>query len=181
MSSDNIFSQSPLGEEDEMEQRLWPYLDGTADQEEQSLIQRLVAEDAAWKAKYQELLSLKTMMQDAELEQPSMRFTKNVMEEIAKLHVAPAAKKYINNRIIWGIGFFFIALLVGTLVYGIGEMFSTPGEASRFSKKIENVDFSRFFNNNVVNALMMVNVVIGLFLFDNYLSNQRKKFRKEAE
>jgi len=37
-----------------------------------------------------------------------------------------------------------------------------------------------FFNNTWVNVFMMINVVLGLFLVDNYFSNKRKGFRKEA-
>jgi hypothetical protein len=58
-------------------------------------------------------------------------------------------------------------------------MINSP-EASSVSKSIGKLDFSKFFNNNLVNALMMINVVIGLFLLDNYLTNKRKQFRKEA-
>nr|MBP7109894.1 hypothetical protein [Chitinophagaceae bacterium] len=119
-------------------------------------------------------------LKSSELEAPSMRFSKNVMEEISKLHIAPATKNYINNKIIWGIGFFFIALLIGLLVYGFGQMEWTSGSESSISKNINKIDFSKFFNNSFVNAFMMINVILGLFLLDNYLNIKRKAFRKEA-
>lgn len=159
---------------------MWEYLDGQASPAEQTVIAKLLQEDASWKAKYQELLQVKELLHSSELEQPSLRFTKNVMEGIARLQIAPAAKSYINKRIIWGIGIFFIAMLVGTLVYGFGEMLAEPATSSTLSKNIGKLDLSRFFNNNLLNALMMINVVIGLFLLDNYLSNKRRQFRKEA-
>lgn len=120
------------------------------------------------------------LLKSSELEAPSMRFSKNVMEEISKLHIAPATKNYINNKIIWGIGFFFIALLIGLLVYGFGQMEWTSGSESSISKNINKIDFSKFFNNSFVNAFMMINVILGLFLLDNYLNIKRKAFRKEA-
>lgn len=159
---------------------MWEYIDGMTSPAEKPVIERLLQEDAAWKAKYQELLQVNDLLRSSEMEQPSLRFTKNVMESIAKLHIAPAAKTYINNKIIWGIGFFFIAMLIGILIYGFGQMLVTPGEQSEVSKNLQKLDFSKFFNNNLVNALMMINLVIGLFLFDNYLSNKRKQYRKEA-
>lgn len=163
-----------------MEERLWEYIDGMTSPAEKTVIERLLQEDAAWKSKYQELLRVNELLRSSEMEQPSLRFTKNVMEEIAKLHIAPAARTYINKKIIWGIGFFFIAILIGILIYGFGQMLASPGEQSAVSKNFEKLDFSKFFNNNLVNALMMINLVIGLFLFDNYLSNKRKQYRKEA-
>ena len=84
----------------QIEERLWDYIDGLGSPEERSAIQILIAENIEWQHKYKELLNIHQMMNDAELEAPSMRFTKNVMEEIARHHVAPATKTYINKNII---------------------------------------------------------------------------------
>ncbi|MBL0271138.1 MAG: hypothetical protein IPP99_21275 [Chitinophagaceae bacterium] len=179
MNHNNTMDSSSEGNSG-MEQRLWDYIDGLSQTDEKELIGKLLKEDMAWKSKYEELIKVQDWLQQADTEQPSLRFTKNVMEEIARTQINPAAHHYINNRIIWGIGFFFIAMMVGILIYGFGQMISSPGEASSVSKSIGKLDFSKFFNNNLVNALMMINVVIGLFLLDNYLTNKRKQFRKEA-
>ena len=90
-----------------IEARLWEFIDGHSSVEEKTVIERLLQTDAEWKAKYSELVEVNEMLQSSELEAPSMRFTKNVMEEIAKMHIAPATKSYINKRIIWGIVFFY--------------------------------------------------------------------------
>ena len=163
-----------------IEERLWNFIDGSVTTDEKTVIEKLLETDIAWKAKYSELLQVNDLLKSSELEAPSMRFSKNVMEEISKLHIAPATKSYINNRIIWGLGFFFIALLVGFLIYGFGQMEWTSGSESSISKNINKIDFSKFFNNSSVNAFMMINVILGLFLLDNYLNIKRKAFRKEA-
>ena len=163
-----------------IEERLWNFIDGSVTTDEKTVIEKLLETDIAWKAKYSELLQVNDLLKSSELEAPSMRFSKNVMEEISKLHIAPATKSYINNRIIWGLGFFFIALLVGFLIYGFGQMEWTSGSESSISKNINKIDFSKFFNNSFVNAFMMISVILGLFLLDNYLNIKRKAFRKEA-
>ena len=145
----------------------------------------MLESDAEWKAKYHELLEVQQLLQSSELEAPSMRFTKNVMEEIAKLHIAPATRNYINKRIIWGIGAFFITIIVGFLVYGVGQVDWTVQGDSKLPVDLTNIDFSKvdyskMFNNNLVNAFMMINVILGLFLLDRYLANKRKKFHEEA-
>ena len=162
-----------------MEERLWSYIDGTSTVEEKSAVEKLMQENASWKEKYRELLEVNQLIHASELDQPSMRFTKNVMEEIAKLHIAPATKSYINNKIIWGIGVFFITILVGSLVYGIGQIDWTTSGNSNLPVDLSKVDYSKMFNNSYMNVLMMINVVLGLFLFDRYLTNKRKKFREE--
>jgi hypothetical protein len=162
-----------------IEERLWNFIDGTVSVDEKSVIEQLLQNNAEWKVKYNELLQVNEMLQSSDLESPSLRFSKNVMEEISKLHIAPATKSYINKKIIWSIGFFFIAMLIGVLIYGFGQMTFGSGEETTISKNISKVDFSKFFSNTWVNAFMMINVVIGLVLLDNYLSNKRKEFRKQ--
>ena len=163
-----------------IEERLWEFIDGHSSLEEKTVIERLLQTDTEWKAKYSELLEVNEMLQSSELEAPSMRFTKNVMEDIAKMHIAPATKSYINKRIIWGIGLFFMTMLVAILVYGFSQMDWSTGESSAITDKISKIDYTKFFNNTWVNAFMMINVLLGLVLLDNYFSNKRKQFRKEA-
>jgi preprotein translocase subunit Sss1 len=160
-----------------IEERLWNYIDGTAAADEKTMIDKLLETDNEWKVKYHELMQVNELLRSSELDAPSMRFSKNVMEEIAKLHISPATKTYINKKIIWGIGFFFIALIVGFLIYSIGQIdWAAPNSTT--DKYIGKVDLSKIFSNTWVNVFMMINVVLGLILLDNYFSNKRKEFRK---
>jgi len=109
-----------------------------------------------------------------------LRFTKNVMEEITKYQIAPATKTYINNKIIWGIGLFFITLIIGFLIYGFGQVDWNAKGDNNLPVDIGKVDFSKFFNNTYVNIFMMINVVLGLMLLDRYLESKKKKIQKEA-
>ena len=160
----------------DIEARLWEYIDGFTSGEERSVIQKLIDENTEWKTKYQELLELHQSINLVELEQPSLRFTKNVMDEIAKHHIAPAAKTYINKYIIWGIGIFFITVIVGFLVYGFAQVDWTAASDSKSTLGVDlnKIDYGRMFNNNFVNMFMMLNVVLGLFLLDRFLANKRK-------
>ena len=162
----------------DIEERLWNYIDGTSAGAEKSAVAQLLQSNAEWKAKYHELLEVNKLLQSSELEQPSMRFTKNVMEEISRLHIAPATKTYINKRIIWGIGIFFITLIVGFIIYGFGQInWNEPG-TSTISENLNKVNFNKIFSNTYVNVFMMINVVLGLVLLDNFLTNKRKEFQK---
>lgn len=166
----------------EIEFRLWEYIDGSGNTEERSAVEKLVAENAEWRAKYHELLEVHRSISLVELEQPSLRFTKNVMEEIARLHINPAAKQYINNKVIWGIGAFFLTVIVAFLVYGLSQIDWSASENvnSGLLDKITDADYSKMFNNTFVNIFMMLNVVLGLMLFDRYLNNKKKKLMEEA-
>ncbi|MDQ3278097.1 MAG: hypothetical protein M3Q06_07210 [Bacteroidota bacterium] len=166
---------SPEQESSDMESRLWDYIDGSS--REASTIKKLIAENIAWRTKYAELLDIHSLVQGTELEEPSLRFTKDVMEEIARLQITPAAKKYINTKIIWGIAAFFITIIVGFLGYGFSQVNWSSSSSSNTAMGIDfaSVDYSRMFGNSFVNLFMMLNVVLGLMLLDRYLSMKRKK------
>lgn len=163
----------------EIELKLWDYIDGTADFTERAIVEKLIAENAEWRAKYHELLEVNSLINDTELEQPSMRFTKNVMEEISRLHIAPATKNYINNKIIWGIAIFFITVIIGSLGYGFSQIDWSTGSNGKGIGGIDftAVDYSQMFNNSFVNGFMVLNIVLGLMLLDRYLNEKRKNFR----
>jgi len=165
---------------EEIEVRLWEYIDGFSKDDERPVIEKLIAENAEWRAKYHELLEVHQSLNLVELEEPSLRFTKNVMEEIAKYQIAPATKTYINNKVIWSIGIFFITMIVGFLIYGFAQIdWSVAGDSkSTLGIDLTKVDYSQMFNNNLMNGIMMLNVVLGLFLFDRYLSNKNKKLKE---
>lgn len=166
-----------MNKEMEMEIRLWDYIDGTAPETEQQAVARLIADHAEWRAKYSELMEVHNLIDLTELEQPSMRFTKNVMEEIAKYNIAPATKNYINNKIIWSIGLFFIIVIGGLLVYGFGQIDWSTGTSNSNPAGIDftAIDYSPVFSNTFVNIFMMLNVVLGLMLLDRFLAKKKNE------
>ena len=169
-----------MNQQQYMEEQLWSYIDGFSSADERSAIDKLLGSNIEWKNKYNELLEAHLLMKSSELEQPSMRFTKNVMEQIAKYHIAPATKSYINKRIIWGIGLFFITMVIGFLVYGLGQINWTASGDTKLPVDLSKIDYSKFFNNTYVTIFMMINVLLGLVLLDRVLANKRKKYQSQT-
>ena len=167
----------------QMDAQLWEYIDGMGEAAERNLTEQLIRENQEWRSRYQELLEVHQSIGLTELEQPSLRFTKNVMEEIAKYQIAPATRAYINNRIIWGIGLFFITMIIGFLVYGVAQIDWSAASDSKSTLGVDlgKVDYSRMFNSAYMNVIMMMNVILGLFLLDRYLANKKKQFMNEPQ
>jgi magnesium-transporting ATPase (P-type) len=163
-----------------IDERLWEYIDGFSSTEEKSAIEKLIETNRQWKEKYHELFELHQLVQSSTLEEPSLRFTKNVMEEITKYHIAPATKTYINKKVIWGITAFFLVMILGFLIYSFGQVNWSAKSDTNLPVDISKIDFSKFFNNTYVNVFMMINVVLGLMLLDRFLASRRKKLQKEA-
>lgn len=170
-----------MNTQQQMEERLWNYIDGVSD--ETAVVEQLLQSNVEWQAKYRELLEVHKLLQQTELQEPSMRFTLNVMEEIARQQIAPATRTYINKKIIYGIAAFFLTMIAGFLVYGFWQIDWSAGSNSKQVIPIDfdKVDFSVFFNNTYVNMFMMLNVVLGLMFLDRYLSKKRReRFGKVA-
>lgn len=168
-----------MNNEMDMETRLWAYIDGLSEPQEITVLERLIAENREWRAKYSELLEVHSLINLTELEQPSMRFTKNVMEDIAKFNIAPAAKSYINNKIIWSIGLFFMVMIVGLLVYGFGQIdWSAGSSAQGGGIDLTAVDYSPIFSSSFINLFIVLNIVLGLMLLDRFLAKKREDLQK---
>ena len=162
----------------EMEQRLWDYIDDMSHAQEKAAVEALIRNDKRWREAHQELLNLHQALGAAELEQPPLRFTKNVMEAIAKQHIAPAAKKYINQKIIWAIAGFFILSIAGFLVYGFNQIDWTAAATKNTSLNtvLSKIEYAKAFNNTVINGFMMLNAVLALMLLDHYLNRKHSPF-----
>jgi len=168
----------------QMEERLWDYIDGLSSPAEKSAIETLIAENIEWQRKYKELLNVHQLMHETELDTPSMRFSKNVMEEIARLQVAPATKTYINKNIIRSIGAFFLAMIGGFLLFCLGQFKWSGSEPSStflprydldLDTKMKTFNWGRVFNSAYTSIFVLVLVILGLVMLDMYLGNRRKQ------
>ena len=163
-----------MNEELQIEMRLWDYIDGNIDATEKMQIEELLRTDARWQAVYKQLLRMNQILHDdLELEEPSMRFTKNVMDEISKLKIAPATKNYINKKIINTIAAFFVLVIGGLLLYFLTQVnWSSTGESS-FSFDVGKLDVTKYLNKQAIQIIIMVNAVLALILIDKILSRKR--------
>ena len=178
-----------------MEERLWDYIDGLSSLTERSAIETLIASNREWQEKYRELLNMHQLLNDSELEAPSMRFTKNVMEEISRYHVAPATKTYINKNIIRGIGAFFLSMIAGLLIFCFGQLKWSGGRGdssannflnsagnrlSNAGNSLDKFNWSKMLNSPWIIAFMLVICVLGWTLLDMYLQQKKQGLGTKA-
>jgi hypothetical protein len=164
----------------QIEEQLWNYIDGTASKQEIMFVERMIATDPLWKNQYNQLKELnQLLMKDIELEEPSMRFSKNVMEQISGLQPARPAVQYINKKIIRGIAAIFIFTIAAFLLYGFSKIQWTTSTAS-FSLPFDlksgyanAININWHISSTWINVILMVNVFLGLMLLDGSL--RRKK------
>ena len=173
-----------MNTQEEMEQRLWDFIDGLDTTAERSFIEKLLAEDRAWQSKYQELLSIHQSLIGSEMEVPSMRFTKNVMEEISKHQIAPATKSYINKYIIRSIGAFFLLMIGSIFIYLLGQLkgsdtTSSSSSVSQYGQLLQDhlnrFNWGKVLNSPYMSVFMMINVILALVLLDMYLRRKKQQ------
>ncbi|RYG49512.1 MAG: hypothetical protein EOO01_12390 [Chitinophagaceae bacterium] len=169
-----------MNTEQQIEARIWDYIDGSLSSEENSFVENLVQTNQEWREKYAELLQVHSLMQESlELDAPSMSFTRNVMEEISRLQITPASKKYLNQKIIWGLGGFFVLTLIGFCIYAFSQATWTTDTKSVLPINLESMNYEKLFNSSYTNVFLMINTVLGLMLLDMYLTAKKKKLSEE--
>lgn len=159
--------------DEEIEMLLWNFIDGNCNEAEHRRIADLITGDTEWKRKFEELSALHQNIHP-ELEQPSMRFTKNVMEAVAKTQVAPATKKYINPYIVRGIAVLFIIPILAVLVYALFTTnWNTVTSVSLIGFDTSKLHLHNLFNSNVVYTFILINIMLGLLFMDGILRRKR--------
>lgn len=153
-----------------IEQQLWDYIDGNLDATEEKSIEEKIRTNAEIKLQYEELLSLNIAFGKIELDEPSMSFTRNVIESISLAPAPVALKTKVNTRIIYGIGGFFILSLVALFGYAL---FNLDFKTTDFDLKL-NADFNweKYISPTVLYIFLFADLVIGLIFIDYLL---RKK------
>ncbi|TCD11716.1 hypothetical protein EZ449_05515 [Pedobacter frigidisoli] len=153
-----------------IEQQLWDYIDGNLDATQAKNIEEKIKSDAEVKLQYEELLNLNLAFGDLELEEPSMSFTRNVMESVALLPAPVALKTKVNKNIIYGIGGFFVISLLALFGYTV---YNANLSLSDFKLNV-NLDFNlnSYLTPTAIYSFLFADLVIGLVFLDYLL---RKK------
>lgn len=116
---------------------------------------------------------LTRLLKDMELEQPSMSFTRNVMEQV-KLERAPISlKTRVDNRIIYGIAAIFVAFIVGVFVYAIANTsvtYKLPEVKIDLTGAVD-----KTLTPGFLAVFLFIDVIIALIYFDCILRRKRAK------
>lgn len=161
-----------------IEEQLWEFIDGTCSADEKKNIGQLLEADPAVKKLYAELLSISQDLNAMELEEPSLRFTQNVMDRIALEPAPKALQTKVDKRIINGIGGFFILTLSALVIFSLTRLnWNIPFMNLNFKMpqfNLPQMDLTKYFGSSFVLGSLIAFVMLGLFTFDRYL-----QFRKE--
>ena len=158
-----------------VEEKLWNYIDGTCSEEEQKAIGILIAQDETYKRKYEELLALNQEFSKMELDEPSMAFTYNVMENIRTQNASVPLKAAINKKIILGISIFFIVTLLASLAFMFANVKVSGGLTVSLPNYVKMPAIDAGKARLMVQCFVFFDVMLGLYLFDAFLRRKRRE------
>lgn len=171
-----------MNKPENMEARLWDYIDGLSSEQERSFIAKLIEENLEWRRKYHELMDVHLLMQqNIELDEPSMRFTQNVMDAVAREQIAPAAKTYIKKSVIRGIAAFFLVSLAALLVYTFANVDWNAFNKSAPTVQLPEVNIGKYMNSTLFNSIAIITTVLALALIDMSIRKKQKRNREMTD
>jgi len=116
---------------------------------------------------------LTRLLKGMEMEEPSMSFTRNVMEQI-KLEKQPVAlKTRVDNRIIYGIAAIFGAFIAGVFIYAIANStvtYELPKVKIDLTGAVD-----KTLTPGFLTAFLFIDLVIALIYFDSILRRKKGK------
>ena len=159
-----------------IDEEIWDYIDGSCDAAESDRIAAKIATDDRYASSYQELLKLNALMAADDLEEPSMSFSRNVMDAVA-LEIAP--KKLttkVNSKIIYSIAAFFIFSIAAIFFYVLANI-SPGGSEFKMPTASIRMDLSQLLSPVSMKIFLMVDLALALLYLDRLI---RRKMHKPA-
>lgn len=156
-----------------MEDLLWDYIDNRVTPAERAEIEALLASDAALREQYAALLEVHATLMTADREEPSLRFTKNVMDAIADQSIAPATPTYVNKKIIRGITTALLSLLGATFAYVLVLLKRTPSKDSNFKLDIPQVSIPAVHLDPYLSVFILIALLSAFFWIDALRQRRR--------
>jgi len=162
-----------------VEQHVWEYLDGTCSEQDHKKIEHLIENDPVYKAAYAELQVLHLDLSQIDLEEPSMSFTRNVMEKVAAAPAPGSIRSLVDKRIIYSIAAFFALSMMMMLVFALSQIdWSQPASSVLPEYEIPKVNYLSFMDGTFFRMFLFADLILGLYFLDSImrkrmLSNHR--------
>ncbi len=169
-----------MATEQTIQQDLQDYLDGLCSPEKAAEIENKLATHPDWLREFEAFTDLDAILKSPnQMMEPSVRFTKNVMESIEGLQVAKPIKM---NQFLW---IFRIAsgLLSAILIMILGYSISltdfsleVSGSNSPIpSMAMPEVNWSKYLGQETTLALFMICTILGFYLVDKLVGKKSLK------
>ena len=157
-----------------MEEQLWDYIDGLTTEAERQVLESKIANDPQFRDQYHALLAIHQMMQQNELEEPSMSFTRNVMEQVALEPQPLVLKTKVDPRVIYSIAAIFILGIFSLLIYTLSNSTLSMQEMAMPTLNVQvNLNVTELVNPMALRVFFCVDILLALIYADRLLRNRK--------
>jgi hypothetical protein len=143
-----------------IEEQIWDYIDGNDDAAQRLETERKIAAEETYAVMYRELTAIQQHLLKISLDEPSMSFSRNVMD-LVNMETPPVSlKTKIDNRIILGISAIFILVITSIFVYVISQSHFTA------SKMTIAIELGKYLNPTFIKVFLFIDIIIGFLYAD---------------
>lgn len=157
-----------------IELEIWDYIDGNGTAQQRQAVEAKIASDPVYHSLYKELLNINAEMAGMDLEEPSMSFTRNVMEQV-KQEIAPVSlKTKVDKRIIYSISAFFIFAILGIVGYILASS-DFAFQSFKFSnlQPSWSIDFNKYISPTFIKIFIFIDMILAFAYLDSFLRRKR--------
>lgn len=166
-----------------VEEMLLDYLDGNLGQADQEKVEKNLQEIPAWRARYDELRSLNSVLAETKLEQPSKNFTASVMSRLNQ-YQAPRSFSLWNSILLLAGVLVAVGITTVLLSGGLYDNSNTSIDLNKMEIPIELVKTPlpsfEFNGKMVVNIIIILNLAIGWIVLDRAILKPYFQRRMQA-
>jgi len=110
----------------------------------------------------------KHLREDLELSAPSPDFSKKVMGAIEGMRIAPPSRTYIDKKVVYGFGLFFLLLIAAAVVWALVSFNWSAAGKFVYAVELSKLNPSQYINHKTLNSLLFLNILLGLIFLDKY-------------
>lgn len=156
-----------------LDEKIWDYLEGFATDQESQELESLLKQDAGVRKRFDEIKNMESYLNLIDLEEPSMSFTANVMQQV---YSEKTVKVHVNNWVILSIaGLFVLTFLICLLsaVYSVNWNIESSDNLILQSTWLNKTEILSGTYKYLFYLFIMIDFAVLLKLIDNYLNRKR--------
>ena len=158
-----------------LETQLWDFIDGVMDPRDAEYLHQRILIEPETAQLYQKLMALSIQLKAIENDEPSMSFSRNVMDKIATELPPVKMKTQIDHRIIFAVTALFIVSLITMFAFTLENAsfqtyFSIPN--------IKMIDFSSMPTGIAMKVFLFINIVLALICLDTLFRQKLRATKK---
>lgn len=155
-----------------IDEEIWDYLDGNMGAGEKAETAAKINSDPLYQQTYTELLQVQHLLQQNSPEEPSLSFTRNVMEQV-KLEIAPVAlKTRVNHKVIYAISAFFLLSILCLFIYALAGSNFSEENFKMPSIRIA-IDIDSALKSTSLRLFLFIDLVLALIYLDGFLRQKK--------